>query len=116
MGFYFASELAEKEVSAALSVSSVLVSAQEVAPDSEFTITVAVQGGKQPYRFDAKLDEELAWEYPELVRPDGWIVKTLRVPDSASPGIHRILVGVQDVSAEKTSTQALVTVKAKPPG
>ena len=80
VGFYFASELAEKDVSAALSVSSVLVSAQEVAPDSELTLTVAVQGGKPPYRFDVKFDEELASEYLQSRATRNWV-----------PGSHELM-------------------------
>jgi hypothetical protein len=117
VGFYFASELAETDVRGALSASPVLTSAQEVAPDSEMTLTVAVQGGQPPYRFAVTFDGELPGEYPELVRPDGWIIKTLRVPASAQPGIRRVRVGIQDASAEKSSTETLVIVTAaKPPG
>jgi len=116
VGFYFASEIAGNEVKGALSVSPVLASAQEVSPGGSVTLTVIVRGGASPYRFAVVFGEDLPPVYPELVRPDGWIVKTLQIPASLEPGIRQITIGVQDDSGEKATTRAVVNVSAKPGG
>lgn len=115
VGFYFASEITGNEAKGALSVSPVLVSAQDVAPDHDVTLTVVVRGGTGPYRFAAVLGGDLPDVYPELARPDGWIVKTLRVPASVEPGIRQVTIGVQDQAGDKVSTVTSLNV-TKPGG
>jgi len=113
VGFYFASELAQGESTRALTT-SVLVSPQEVAPGGSVTATVAVQGGRAPYLFATTLDGELPSDFADLVRPDGWIVRTVMVPADTTAGIHRVRVGVQDSGGERTTAEGLLTVKSAP--
>jgi hypothetical protein len=114
VGFYFASELSGGEANRALSLSA-LISSQEIAPEGSVTATVSVRGGTGPYRFAVTVDDDLPSEYPELVRPDGWIVKTMTVPASATTGIHRMRVGVQDRDGERSTTELLFSVVAARP-
>ena len=115
VGFYFASELSEMESSQRLTVSSVLASPAEVFQDSSFIVTVAVQGGSAPYRFAVAVAEDLPGEYPELVRPDGLIVKEVTVTAGGPVGIQPVRVGVQDALGEMAVVQTLVAVRPQTP-
>ena len=116
VGFYFASEINANEAKGALSVSPVLVSAQEVTQGGNLTVTVIVRGGTGPYRFGVAFDDDVPAVYTELARPDGWIVKTLPIPASVEPGIRPITIGVQDEAGDKAAARTVVNVTAKPAG
>ncbi|MEK6482536.1 hypothetical protein WJR50_33720 [Catalinimonas sp. 4WD22] len=111
VGFYFASELSELDGSKRLTVSSVLASPVEVTQGSSLTVTVAVQGGSAPYRFEITLAEELSGNYPQLIRPDGWIVKEVTVTEETPVGIQPVRVGVLDARGESTMVQTLIEVQ-----
>ena len=115
VGFYFASELSESEARQRLMVSSVLASPVEVVQGSTLVVTVAVQGGSAPYRYAVAVADDLPGEYPELVRPDGWIVKELAVAAGSPVGIHPVRVGVQDALGESAVVQTLVAVRPQAP-
>ena len=114
IGFYFASELSDSEGRGRLNVSPILA-ATEVAQGAAFTITVSVQGGALPYRFAVGLGTEDADDYAELVRPDGWIVKEITVPETTPLGVQPLRVSVQDASGERNVVQTLITVRARAP-
>jgi len=115
VGFYFASELSASELRNKLTVSPVLLSANEAAPGSTVTVTVSVQGGTAPYRYSVSIGQELPDAYSELVRPDGWVVKPVTVTSDTLAGIHPIRVGIQDAAGEKLAVQSLLAVAASVP-
>lgn len=114
VGFYFASELAKTDAEGALTVSSALVTPQDVAAGATVRVNAFVRGGTPPYRFAITFAAELPAEYPKLARPDGWIAEDVQVPAALGPGVHTLLVGVQDVAGEKVTAQALLS-SAPPP-
>ena len=115
VGFYFASELSKTEAAGALTVSSVLVTPQEIAAGGTVRANAFVRGGTPPYRFVLTFGAELPAEYPKLARPDGWIVEDIQVPAALGGGLHTLLLGIQDMSGERVTAQALVTSTAPPP-
>jgi hypothetical protein len=111
VGFYFASELAAAENTRQLTVSAVL-SAQEAAPGSSLTVTASVIGGSAPFRYSMVIDADPPRDPGELVRPDGWIIRTVTLPAATSPGLHRIRITVQDAQSVTAFAEALVSVGA----
>lgn len=110
VGFYFASELSASESKQKLTVSPVLLNTTEVAPGGSFVVTVSIQGGAAPYRYAVAIGDTLPDTYPELVRPDGWIVKSLPLPANIAGGVHPIRVGVLDANGDKSGAQSLFAV------
>lgn len=110
VGFYFASELSSSEAKQRLTVSPVLLSATEIAPGGTVNLTVSIQGGAPPYRYVVAIGDILPEGYPELVRPDGWIVKGLPLAADIGGGVHPVRVGVLDANGEKATTQSLFAV------
>jgi hypothetical protein len=115
VGFYFASELSKTEAQGAMVASPALVMPQDVAPGGIVRISAFVRGGTPPYRFEMTLGPELPAEFSELARPDGWIVKDIRVPADTVGGLHTLLLGVQDMAGDRITGQAFVAVTATSP-
>ena len=113
VGFYFASELTGAD-ERKLNVSPVLVSTSEVAQGQPVTVTVSVQGGVPPYRFSVTVAEDLPDDYPDIVRPDGWILRTLDIPATAKPGVEPIRIGVQDSVGDRVLAQGIVKITPRP--
>jgi hypothetical protein len=113
VGFYFASELSQAD-ERRLSASPVLVSASEASQGSPLTVTVSVQGGMPPYRFAVTVAEELPDDFPEIARPDGWILKTIEIPATAKPGVEPVRIGIQDSVGDRVIAQGIVKVTQRP--
>lgn len=114
VGFYFASELSKGDENRRLTVSSILLNSQEVAPSSSVTVTVTVLGGTPPYRFAVAASKDLPGDLTELVRPDGWIVKPVDIPANTPPGMLPIRVAIQDADGERTAAQSFIRVTGPP--
>lgn len=111
VGFYFASELNRGETLNELGISPALLSKTEVRAGESVDVTLAVRGGKPPYRFAVALGTELPETYPELARNDGWIQKNLAFPTSATAGVQTISIGVLDAAGEKAAVQTALMIK-----
>lgn len=114
VGFYFASELSDPAGRGRLTA-SVLASATEVEQGAPLTITAAVQGGTPPYRFALVVAADLPDEYPNLARPDGWIIEEVMVPVDTEARIQPVRVGILDASGEETVAQTLIAVRPRSP-
>jgi len=114
VGFYFAAELAKGEDNRALTVSSILLNSQEAAPSGSVTVTLMVLGGTPPYRFGVAISKDQPGDLPELVRPDGWIVKPVDVPANTPPGVLPIRVAIQDADGQRASAQSFIKVTGPP--
>jgi hypothetical protein len=107
VGFYFGSEV-NKPQEGGLQLASLRVARTGTAPNTKFTLTTFVAGGRLPYDYAVSIGDADA-KYFTPVPENGWIVKDVPVTDIPGGASGQISVSVHDADGHTTRQTAILT-------
>ena len=115
VGFYFGSEVTQKAgaTAASLQLAPIHLNVQTATAASQLTFQTFVSGGKPPYRYGVGFGTD-AVEVSDKVESNGWIQKTVSLPNVTSEQavtIHVVVTDAEGLKAEQNAPIAVTPVK-----